>query len=137
MTGRQVGPCISSVWDLRSPSQPVEDGLIIEDMTFPGPFVEIFFFILPGAALLYGKDMAPGHEAEKMERILESLVEGPYKGATNHSFLLGGMSSFGASDQGGSISLADDRVTIDWPDASDPEHNAYVDKFLKAACANL
>ncbi|XP_062507614.1 uncharacterized protein LOC134184027 [Corticium candelabrum] len=137
MKGKECGPCITGVWDLRSKSKPLSEGMIIEDITFPGAFASLLSAMLPAASLVWGKDTDPGNTGEKMLRILESLAEGPYSGATQHNLMLGGMSTYGSKDQSGELSLVDGRLCIDFPNAIDPDHNSQVKAVLHQAAKNM
>jgi cholesterol oxidase len=132
-----VGPCISGVWDLRSPQQPVEEGLIIEDMTIPGCFAPLLSSLFPLGAALFGENTDPS-SSELLDglRIVQSLLEGPYTGATRNTLMMGGM---GHDNQSGRMFLdqSTDGICFDWPTAVDPKQNEQRNKIFKKAVTNL
>lgn len=124
MKGKEVGPCISCAWDLRDPAQPLDKGLVIENISVPGPFGHLLSDVFPAASLLFGRDHQQA--APQLARIAESVVGGPYVGATDHTVIFGGMAAFPPDDQSGYMQLTDDRVQICWPDPVNKPHNDYI-----------
>jgi len=130
-----VGPCISGVIDLRSPDKPLTEGNIMEDMTVPGIFARLVSIALPALATIYGTDTTKGqNEIEKMLRIIQCLVEGPYTGSMRNTLLIGGM---GHDNQDGVMYLSDDRLCISWPNAIDDTRESELSAALLAAVTNL
>ncbi|XP_065826927.1 cholesterol oxidase-like [Oscarella lobularis] len=136
MKGKECGPCITGVWDLRDDTKPLDEGMIIEDINFPGPLAPLLSAVLPAASVAWGTDTNSDKKIEKLTRILESLAEGPYTGATQHNLMLGGMSTYGNKDQDGQLKLIDNRLCISFSDAIDPEHNATLKDVLRQAASN-
>jgi cholesterol oxidase len=129
-----VGPCICSVWDLRDPNKPVTSGFIVEDMAIPGAFAELLSGALAFAALWFGDNTDPKDKEAEALRIIQSLIEGPYYGATRNTLLFGGMSF---DNQSGVMTLQDNRLVLNWKDPIDKNQNAVFQQTLKAATANL
>jgi cholesterol oxidase len=109
-----VGPCITSVIDLRDQDK-VESRMVIEEGSIPGVLGGVMLPALSLAASLIGHD---GDDSVKdffkdKVRELDSLVRGPRHGAVNNlqTYLI--MSH----DKGdGRLLLGDnDRLRIDWP----------------------
>jgi cholesterol oxidase len=108
------GPCITSVIDLRSSTSPLEDNVIIEEGSLPGPLAAVFPQALAAAASASGKDTDSGVGDFLAERTreVESLTMGPYRGAMANTQTYLVM----ANDDGeGQMTLADDRLRIQWP----------------------
>jgi cholesterol oxidase len=112
-----VGPCITSVIDMRN--QPkLEEGMIIEEGSPPGALAG---FLGPGlaiAAVLAGREAksGPAEAAREAGRWLVGAVEGPYRGAVQHTQTYLVMTH---DDGAGRMRLADDRLRIEWPGVGD------------------
>jgi cholesterol oxidase len=111
--GREkVGPCITSVIDLRK--QPtVDEGMIIEEGSIPGAIGTLLPAGLAAAAAIGGNapHSLPDLIAQK-QRELESLVGGPYTGAIKNTQTYLVMTHDGAA---GRMHLENDRLRITWP----------------------
>lgn len=108
-----AGPCITSVIDIRQ--QPVlEDGMIIEEGSPPGPIAGFLPGTLAVAADLIGRESRTGLADEIREgaRRLATWVEGPYHGAINNTQTYLVMTH---DDGAGRMTLEDDRLRIHWP----------------------
>ncbi len=126
-----VGPCITSVIDLRE--QPVlEDGMVIEDGNIPGPLASTITPSMITISKCLGHAPADGL-SEKMHRTLreaESIMRGPYHGALNNTQAFLVMTH----DNGkGVMKLDNDRLVIDWPGVGKEEIFKKVDDNLRAA----
>lgn len=125
-----VGPCITSVIDLRN--QPVlEHGMVIEDGNVPGPMASIASGTFLGIADAFGE----GHKSfidklkQKTMDMLGSL-EGAYHGPMNktQAFLVM------THDNGnGRMLLENDRLKISWPGVGKEPIFDKVDANLKKA----
>lgn len=110
-----VGPTITGLIDSRGTSE-LGDGLVIEEGAIPGALGAL----MPEAFTLASEllDGTVGHglakKVREKEREIESLLRGPYHGATQHTQTYLVM----AQDAGtGVLRLEDDRLRVDWPDA--------------------
>lgn len=126
-----VGPCITGVIDMRG--QPkLEDGMIVEEGSPPGPFAGFLPAALATAADLEGRevDASPGTEIRGDFQRLASWLEGPYHGAVNktETFLVM------THDNGdGRMALEGDELRIHWPGVGTQPIFAKVnDRLLKA-----
>ncbi len=113
-----VGPCITGIIDMREgKGRTVDEGMIIEDGTVPGPMASrLLPFGLAAASVPLGRDTDRGFGdfLRELWRQLVGFVLGPYYGAVRHThqFL-----SASHDDAGGRMYLEDDRLRIDWPGA--------------------
>ncbi len=129
-----VGPCITGVIDLRE--QPVlDDGMVIEEGSPPGPLASFLPAGLAVAADLAGREVKPGirEEVREEERKLASWLEGPYRGAVHNTQTFLVMTH----DNGaGRMTLENDRLRIHWPGVGDQpifdKVNARLDNASKA-----
>ena len=110
----KVGPCITSVVDMRSRPN-LEDGLTLEEGTVPGPIRSIMASSLVTFSRLIGKDSDRGFKDYFQEkwREVKSLVRGPFHGAIDHTQIYLVMCH---DDGNGEIELKDDRLNIHWKD---------------------
>ena len=126
-----VGPCITSVIDLRE--QPVlEDGMIIEEGNIPGPLASTVTGSMVAISKLFGHEPG-GSITENVHRKLreaQSIIEGPYHGALNNTQAFLVMTH---DDGNGIMSLKNDRLVIDWPGVGKQEIFKKVDANLRAA----
>lgn len=108
-----VGPCITSAIDLRGAAQG-EKGMIIEEGSIPGALAPLLPGVLATVAALVGKDTdhGLGDELKEQARVVESAVQGSYRGAVRHTQTYLVMSH---DDTGGSMRLNQDRLQVDWP----------------------
>lgn len=112
-----VGPCITSVIDLRQQSQ-LDDGMIIEEGSPPGPIAGFLPGSLAVAADLVGREASSSLEREVREgtRRLASWLEGPYHGAIHNTQTYLVMTH---DDGSGRMILDQDRLRIRWPGVGD------------------
>ena len=129
-----VGPCITSVIDIRQ-QKVLEDGMVIEEGSPPGPIAGFLPGALAVAADLLGRKVNPGPVEEVREgvRKLAGWVEGPYHGAVRNTQTYLVMTH----DSGtGRMTLEDDRLRIHWPGVGDQpifeKVNARLDQAAKA-----
>ncbi len=130
-----VGPCITSVIDLRK--QPVlDDGMIIEEGSPPGPIAGFLPGALAVAADLLGREGPTGVEKEFREGVqrLASWVDGPYHGAIRDTQTYLVMTH---DDGGGRMSLENDRLRIHWPGVGDQPIFEKVNERLQQASEAL
>lgn len=109
----KVGPCITGVIDLRGTGQ-FEEGMVIEDGSIPAPLAELMPAAFAAASRLSGQDTDSGISdfLREKSREVDSLIRGPYHGATRNTLVYLVMSH----DNGqGSISLVNSRPSIHWP----------------------
>jgi cholesterol oxidase len=108
-----VGPCITSVIDLRG--QPVlEDGMVIEDGNIPGPLAGTITASMVAISQFFGHEPA-GNVSEEMHRklrVAESFLRGPYHGALHNTQAFLVMTH---DDGKGIMQLEKDRLVITWP----------------------
>lgn len=111
-TSDPVGPCITSVIDLRE--QPVlDDGLVIEEGSMPGAIGGLVSGLLAVGSSA-GSVPPGGDPLARTRRQLRTLTGGPYVGAmrATQTYLVMG------HDSGtGALRLEDDRLRIDWKGA--------------------
>lgn len=129
-----VGPCITGVINLRN--QPtLEDGMVIEDGSPPGPLAGFLPGALAAAGDLVGRQVNPGvvEELREEARQLAGWVEGPYHGAIHNTQTYLVMSHDSGS---GRMKLENDRLRIDWPGVgSEPIFNKVNARLKDAARA--
>jgi len=108
-----VGPCITSVIDLRE--QPVlEDGMVIEDGNVPGPLGSSITGTLATISRLFGtsNDKSFSTSLKKKGQELLSIFRGPYHGALNKTqpFLV-----MTHDDGNGKMKLENNALKVVWP----------------------
>jgi cholesterol oxidase len=117
--GREVGPCITGIIDIRQ--QPdVDDGMVIEEGVAPSPLHGFLPGAFAEAAKLVGKNTETELAAlvREKKRELESLVMGAYKGAVHNTQTYLVMTH---DDGTGRLYLDNDRLRIDWPEVGDEQ----------------
>jgi cholesterol oxidase len=126
-----VGPCITGMIDLRDGPQH-EGALAIEEGVVPGALANFLPSVLAAAAEANGQSRARDVIRAKT-RIAESLVLGPYHGATRNTLTYLVM----ARDDGkGRMLLSDDRLRIEWPGLGvQPVFNAIREQLARATSA--
>lgn len=130
-----VGPCITSVIDLRN--RPVlEDGMTLEEGTVPGPIRSIMVSALVTLSRIMGKDSDRGLKdyAREKWREVKSLIRGPHHGALDHTQIYLVMSH---DDGNGEMELRDDRLNIHWKDVGRQKIFKKVSGELSSATAAL
>lgn len=108
-----VGPCITSVIDMRKTENP-EDGMILEEGSAPSPMAKMFPQFMATMSALTGKDQSKDgllSEISEKKRELESMFRGVYKGATQNTQTYLIMTH---DKSAGRFSLKDNRLQIDW-----------------------
>ena len=126
-----VGPCITSVIDLRE--QPVlEAGMVIEDGNVPGPVAPAITPSMLAISKLFGKEHADGIAdfARKKSRELDSVVRGPHHGAVSHTQAFLVMTH---DDGNGKMELEQDHLKITWKGVGKQPIFADVDGKLREA----
>lgn len=108
-----VGPCITSVIDLRERPE-LDDGMIIEEGSVTGALARFIPPFLAVAGRLVGKDTDRGLRDKLKEklRVWRSLLFGAYHGAVRNTQVYLIMSY---DDGAGRMSLEKDELRIDWP----------------------
>eukprot|EP00002_Diphylleia_rotans_P013616 TRINITY_DN2657_c0_g1_i10.p1 TRINITY_DN2657_c0_g1~~TRINITY_DN2657_c0_g1_i10.p1 ORF type:complete len:1125 (+),score=195.46 TRINITY_DN2657_c0_g1_i10:65-3439(+) len=111
-----VGPCITSVIDLRKADLPIESGYVIEDGTPPGVGVNnpLFGNMMATASLAVGHDTDDGlmDNLREAGRTFKSLLGAQVKGSALQNTLCFLMMSH--DDFAGKLSLEDGRQNIRW-----------------------
>jgi cholesterol oxidase len=129
-----VGPCITSVIDLREQPE-LDKGMVIEEGSIPGAISSLMAVGLSCAATLGGKLPETLYEAVEMKkRELESLVGGPYVGAVHNSQTYLIMTH---DDGEGRMYLENDRLRVSWPGVGREEIIARGNENLKIATKPL
>lgn len=113
--GREVGPCIAGVIDLRRrPNEDVMKGMVIEEGVTPLPLANL----LPTAfAMSAGSKACPDTQVGYLERLkrkarsLETTMRGPYYGAMDNTMTYLVMSH---DNNQGHLELINDRLNIDF-----------------------
>lgn len=108
-----VGPCITGVIDLREQPE-LNDGMVIEEGSPPGPISAFLPAGLSIAAGLVGRQFVPWTPEtlrEDYER-LASWIEGPYHGAVHKTETYLVMTH---DDGAGRMALENDELRIRWP----------------------
>lgn len=109
-----VGPVIAGLIDLRDPSAPIADNMVIQEGALPSILAPLLPAMLSGASPLFGDDVDAGDFFQELSRSFKSLVAGAYTGAVNNTQTYLVMAHEGSN---GLIRLHDDRLIVDWPDA--------------------
>ena len=109
-----VGPCITSVIDLRHGDE-WQKRMVIEEGSIPGAIGNLIPVSMAAVEKLIGQDTESGIWDRLKDKIeeLTSIIQGPYHGATNklQTYLI--MSH----DNGdGKMTLENDNIRIHWPD---------------------
>ncbi len=126
-----VGPCITSVIDLRE--QPVlENGMVIEDGNVPGSLASTITGSMVTISKLFGKsdDKNFADSLKKKGRELVSIFRGAYHGAMNNTQAFLVMTH---DDGNGKMKLENDHLKIDWPGVGKQPIFNKVDANLRAA----
>ncbi len=133
--GREmVGPCITSVIDLRGGGAG-EKGMVIEEGSVPGAIGGLLPAGLQAAAALGGNRPSGVVEAAREAgRQAASLLLGPYHGAIRNTQTYLIMTHDGDR---GKMRLDDDRLRIDWPGVGSEEIFARANENLKKATEPL
>ena len=141
-TGRKVdkmspvGPLINGVIDTRPDVDNWEEGLVIEEGTFPSAGVLPLAKALKVMSRASGKDTDKGLIDYLKERYREfvSLIRGPYYGAVHNSLIWLVMTH---DDSQGRLLLENDRIRVEWPDIGEQPFAKRVNEFLRRGTAVL
>ena len=115
-----VGPCITSVIDLRG-SNNLNDGMIIEEGVIPGTLSSKMLSAAFAAQAGRESENTANSCVDKVQqfvRKIESLIRGAYYGAMKNTQVYLVMTH---DDANGEMSLVDDRLRIDWPEVGQQE----------------
>ncbi len=109
-----VGPCITTIIDLRN-REKLEDGMTLEEGSIPGPIATAINMSMLSLAGTIGVDTDGGFSdwLKECREEAESLIKGPYFGATNRmqTFLV-----MTHDDGRGVMNIKNGRLNIDWPE---------------------
>lgn len=132
-----VGPCITSVIDMRQSNDRAQR-MVIEEGSIPGAMGRLMIPAMAAADDLIGEDADHDENLSeimrKSARKWQSRLQGPYRGAANRmqTYLI--MSH----DSGtGQASLAEDRLRISWPGLGQEAVFALANENLRKASAAL
>lgn len=131
----EVGPCITSVVDIRH-KENLEDGMTLEEGSIPAPIKSVIVPALTSMSRLIGKDTDSGFMDYLKEkwRELKSIFGGAYKGAVNHTQVYLVM----AHDSGdGEMEIKDDNLKINWKGVGKEEIFKKVSSTIKTATSAL
>jgi cholesterol oxidase len=108
-----VGPCIAGLIDNRD-TPVMRDGFVIEEGSIPGALGAAMPAMLSAGAAAFGEHHPVGSAEwlREKERTADSLLRGPYRGAAanTQTYLV-----MAHDDAAGTMSLANDRLRINWP----------------------
>lgn len=126
-----VGPCITGIIDKRG-TPNVQDGFVIEEGSIPGAIAALLPEGFVAATPEIGTDTVRDvpDKLAQAARAAESVLLGPYKGATRNTQTYLVMSH---DDDGGKLRLENDRIRIDWRGVGREAIFGTVDKTLRAA----
>ncbi|MGQ1785941.1 GMC family oxidoreductase N-terminal domain-containing protein [Saccharicrinis sp. GN24d3] len=131
----KVGPCITSVIDIRN-KEELEEGMTLEEGTVPAPIKSIMIPALTSLSRLVGRDTDRGftdYIKEKWREFL-SWIGGAYRGAINHTQVYLVMTH----DSGdGEMELKNDHLKINWKGVGKDEIFKKVSNKLKEATKAL
>ncbi|MAT97845.1 MAG: GMC oxidoreductase [Anaerolineaceae bacterium] len=131
-----VGPLINGVIDTRPQVDNWEEGLVIQEGTFPSAAAFPLAKGLKVMATASGKDTDKGLLDKLKEKYREwvSFFRGPYHGAVHHTLMWLAMTH---DDSRGRLVLEKDRIRIVWPDIGDQPFAQRVNEFLRRGTAVL
>ncbi len=131
-----VGPLINGVIDTRPQVENWEEGLVIQEGTFPSAATLALAKGLKVMATASGKDTDKGFLDYLREKVREwvSLLLGPYRGAVHHTLMWLVMTH---DDSRGRLILKDDRIRIEWDDIGKQPFAQRVNEFLRKGTAVL
>lgn len=131
-----VGPCITSLIDMRH--RPVlTDGMTFEEGSIPAPIASVINTAMLGLAGVSGQETRHDGLQDRLrekEQEAISLIEGPYRGATNRMQTYLVMTH---DDGNGNLGLKDDQLVISWPGVGEQPIFQKVDAALRAATVPL
>ena len=130
-----VGPCITSVLDLRDPAADVKQGVILEDIGIGGALAEASNVMFSKLSDLIGQPTETDPKKLAAAKIREqNSATNPWApdGAFVNSICWGGM-SFDSQD--GTMELDADQVRVKWQNATDgPNPPQRSDEIAQACC---
>jgi len=128
-----VGPAVAGMIDLRG-AEAVDDGIALVEAALPSAMAPLLPATLASGQLPFGDDTDGGFQDELNEfgRALQSLVLGAYSGAVRNSQAYLGI---GHDNRSGVMSLANDKITISWPDAGAQKVFKDLDEAFRTAIA--
>lgn len=131
-----VGPLINGVIDTRPQEEKWQEGLVIEEGTFPSAAALTLATGLKAMAKASGKDTDKGLLDRLKETYREwlSLLRGPYHGAARHTFIWLVMTH---DDSRGRLILKNDRLRIEWEGIGKQPFVRRVNEFLRRGTAVL
>jgi cholesterol oxidase len=131
-----VGPLINGVIDTRPQVENWEEGLVIQEGTFPSAAALPLAKGLKAMAIASGKDTDKGLLDKLKEKYREwvSLFRGPYHGAVHHTLMWLVMTH---DDSRGRLVLKHDRMRVEWPDIGEQPFAKRVNDFLRRGTAVL
>ncbi|VAW32644.1 Glucose-methanol-choline (GMC) oxidoreductase:NAD binding site [hydrothermal vent metagenome] len=131
-----VGPLINGIIDTRPQVENWEEGMVIEEGTFPSAATLALPKGLNIMAKAAGKDTDRGFIDRIKEKFREwvSLLGGPYRGAVQHTLIWLVMTH---DDSRGRLVLENDRIRIVWPDIGEQSFATRVNAFLRRGTAVL
>ena len=132
-TAPEVGPCITGIIDNRE-TAPLADQMVVEDGAIPGALAGMLPAALAAAATAYGHDTDVGDSEEEHERMQESLLRGPWVGATAHTQTYLVMAH---DDGAGQVVLDGDQARVDWPGVGEQPVFEAIDERLQTATKPL
>lgn len=124
-----VGPVIAGLIDLRN-TDSLAKNIVIQEGALPSPLAPLLPAMLGSASPLFGTDTDPGDTTEEMLRTLKSLARGAYKGAVanTQTFLV-----MAHESSHGLMTLKDDVLSIDWPEAGRDPVFEHISEILEKA----
>ena len=132
-----VGPCITSVIDMRRACSGSKEGYVIEEGSIPGALSPLLAGTLKKLAVHIGKDT--DHDVldavkEKVREWRSAVWGGAYRGAVRHTQTYLIMSH---DDGAGRLELKDDRVRVRWLGLGDQKVFRRNEKVLRSATEGL
>jgi cholesterol oxidase len=126
-----VGPCITGIIDMRN-KQKLEDGMTFEEGSIPGPLATVINTSLMSLSDKIGIDTDGGFSdwLKECSEEAESLIFGPYRGATNRTQTFLVMSH---DDGQGEMRLKNGRLNISWPGVGRQEVFQKISKAMLSA----
>jgi len=130
-----VGPCITSIIDMRGKPK-LEDGITFEEGSIPAPLASAINVSLLGLSKTGGEDTDSGlgDWMKEKKNEAESLIRGPYHGATNQTQTYLIMSH---DDGKGKMNLKNNRLNIDWAGVGEQPIIKKANETMKSATAAL
>ncbi|MEH0157448.1 GMC oxidoreductase [Limibacter armeniacum] len=136
-TNNPVGPCITSVIDMRKNTEDLSEGSILEEGSVPAALGDIFPMMMATTAKLVGEDTDDGwlDNLKEKARVWESLTRGVYHGAARNTQTYLTMSH---DDANGKMQLQENgRLRIDWKDVGEQSNFVKANKDMLKATAAL